>query len=76
MGLTGAAEAVILGWGWRKRLIALAAGASGALDALSRVDVAAYRATKTKVRGEAAARIRAAIDEEITVEKYRMRARR
>ncbi|KGB53610.1 Enoyl-CoA hydratase/isomerase [Sphingopyxis sp. LC81] len=47
-----------------------------AADALIRVDVAAYRATKTKVRGEAAARIRAAIDEEITVEKYRMRARR
>ena len=31
MGLTGVAEAVILGWGWRKRLIALIAGASGAL---------------------------------------------
>lgn len=31
MGLSGVAEAVILGWGWRKRLIALAAGASGAL---------------------------------------------
>ena len=31
MGLSGIAEAVILGWGWRKRLIALFAGASGAL---------------------------------------------
>jgi len=31
MGLSGIAKAVILGWGWRKRLIALFAGASGAL---------------------------------------------
>nr|WP_047580163.1 apolipoprotein N-acyltransferase [Methylobacterium sp. ZNC0032] len=31
MALARVAEAVILGWGWRKRLIALAAGASGAL---------------------------------------------
>jgi apolipoprotein N-acyltransferase len=31
MGLPKAAEAVILSWGWRRRLIALAAGGSGAL---------------------------------------------
>lgn len=31
MRLTGVAEAVILAWGWRKRLIAFASGACGAL---------------------------------------------
>ncbi|MDX3807523.1 MAG: apolipoprotein N-acyltransferase, partial [Bosea sp. (in: a-proteobacteria)] len=37
MGITSVAEAVILAWGWRRRLIAFAAGASGAL-ALSPLD--------------------------------------
>lgn len=31
MGISSVAEAVILAWGWRRRLIAFAAGASGAL---------------------------------------------
>ncbi|MDP3258797.1 MAG: apolipoprotein N-acyltransferase [Bosea sp. (in: a-proteobacteria)] len=31
MGFAGLADGVILAWGWRRRLIALAAGASGAL---------------------------------------------
>lgn len=38
---------------------------------LARVNLAAFRLTKSRVRSESAARIRQAIDQEITIENYR-----